>query len=329
MVSSEPSLIYNQKWEGYLAILLSSLVNFASVADISLGDVSNISLQNEKVFAIFGAVSFLIVLLIKIFDRVDYLHGKFDFKEIKDGQVEGFTLLFLCIWWICGVGLMTKADGIAYRVLNTYFSSWYALVMSVYTFNQWCVEKEIISVKELTRLSKTLPYWYALFVFSVVEMGSAADVLVKLRIRNIDIAGVSKGEYAVAVGAVSAFFSLLAILIHYQLLCSSKIRPGEGTEILFALLLCIWWIVAVSLLTADKAVGSTLQGRCEVGDNYELLGNNLYLSLWLGLYSAVQICLKWKAQRALGTMKDVIKSQQLEKDKEQEEPSSHHEDVDY
>jgi hypothetical protein len=326
MTTSESPLIYNQKWEGYLAILLSSLVNFASVADISLGDVSNISLQNEKVFAIFGAVSFLIVLLITTFDRVDYLHRKFDFKEIKDGKLEGFTLLFLCVWWICGVGIMTRADGIAYRVLNTYFSSWYALIMCLYTLNQWCVEKEIISIKDLTRLSKTLPYWYALFIFSVVEVGSAADVLVKLRIRNIDIAGESKGEYAVAVGAVSAFFSLLAIMIHYQLICS-KIRPGEGIEILFALLLCIWWIVAVSLLTADKAVGSTLQGRCKVGDSYELLGNNLYLSLWLGLYSAVQICLKWKAQRALGTMKDVIKSQQLEKDKEQE--SSHHEDADY
>lgn len=327
MASTETSLIYNQKWEGYLAILLSSLVNFASVADISLGEFSSISLKNERVFAIFGAVSFLIVLLITIFDRVDYLHGKFDFKEIKDGKLEGSTLLFLCVWWICGVGIMTRADGIAYRVLNTYFSSWFAFVMCVVTLNQWCVEKEIISIKELTRLSQTLPYWYALFVFSVVEMGSAADVLVKLNTRNIDIAGESKGEYAVAVGAVSAFVSLLAIMIHYQLICS-KIQPGEGTEILVAVLLCVWWIVAVSLLTADRAVGSTLQGRCNVGDSYELLGSNLYLSLWLGLYSAVQICLKWKARRALGTMKDVIKSQQFEKDKEHES-SSHAEDADY
>lgn len=325
--ASESSLEYNRKWEGYLAILLSSLVNFASVADISLGDVSNISLKNEKVFAIFGAVSFLIVLLITIFDRVDYLHRKVDFKEVKDGKLEGFVLLFLCSWWIVGVGIMTRADGIAYRVLNTYFSAWYSLIMSSYTLNLWCMEKEIISLKELTRLSKTLPYWYALLLCSVVEMGSAADVLVKLRIRNLDIPGESKGEYAVAVGAVSAFFSLLAIMIHYQLVCS-KVKPGEGIEILFALLLCVWWIVAVSLLTADKAVGSTLQGRYKANDNYELLGNNLYLSLWLGLYSAVQICLKWKAQSALGTMKDVIRSQQVEKEKEQEE-SSHHEDADY
>jgi hypothetical protein len=54
------------------------------VADISIGDVSNISLQNEKVFAIFGAVSFLIALLILIYDRVDYLHRKFDFNEARD-----------------------------------------------------------------------------------------------------------------------------------------------------------------------------------------------------------------------------------------------------
>jgi hypothetical protein len=189
------------------------------------------------------------------------------------------------------------------------------------------MEKELISMKELTRLSQTLPYWYALLLFSVVEMGSAVDVLVKLRTRNIDIAGESKGEYAVAVGVVSACISLLAIMTHYQLLCSS-VKPGEGTEILFAFLLCIWWIVAVSLLTADRAVGSTLQGRCKApGESYELLGNNLYLALWFGLYSAVQICLKWKAQRAIGTMKDVIKSQHLEKEKELE--SSNHEDLDY
>ena len=93
------------------------------------------------------------------------------------------------------------------------------------------------------------------------------------------------------------------------------------TEIILALLLCVWWIVEVSLLTADGSVASTIQGS-QVCDNtdaeYVFLGNNLYLSLWAGLYSAVQLCLKWKATQAM-VMSNVTKSQQNASDVDQEE----------
>ena len=36
-------------------------------------------------------------------------------------------------------------------------------------------------------------------------------------------------------------------------------------------------------------------------------GNNLFLSLWLGLYSSAQICLKWKAARAMVQMSDAMR----------------------
>ncbi len=83
-------------------------------------------------------------------------------------------------------------------------------------------------------------------------------------------------------------------------------------EIISALLLTVWWIVAVSLLTADGAVASTIQGS-QLCDNADIfLGTNLYISLWAGLYSAVQLCLKWKATQAM-VMSNVLvvtKSQQ-------------------
>ncbi len=93
---------------------------------------------------------------------------------------------------------MTKANGIAYRVLNTYFSSWYTLFMCVYTLNKWTSSKDIISIKELTQLSKTLPYWYCLLISSLVEMGSAADVFVTLRQKGYST---SRAYYPIIVGA--------------------------------------------------------------------------------------------------------------------------------
>jgi hypothetical protein len=108
-------------------------------------------------------------------------------------------------------------------------------------------------------------------------------------------------------GAVSVPIALMAIFIHYKLICS-KIKHGGMTEIIVALLLCIWWIVAVSLLTADCAVASTIQGTQVCDNDYVFLGNNLYLSLWAGLYSSVQLCLKWKATQAM-VMSNVAKTQ--------------------
>eukprot|EP00553_Chaetoceros_curvisetus_P012654 CAMPEP_0204636432 /NCGR_PEP_ID=MMETSP0717-20131115/33933_1 /ASSEMBLY_ACC=CAM_ASM_000666 /TAXON_ID=230516 /ORGANISM="Chaetoceros curvisetus" /LENGTH=482 /DNA_ID=CAMNT_0051655467 /DNA_START=180 /DNA_END=1628 /DNA_ORIENTATION=+ len=272
--SSSPSspieLIYNPKLDGYLIILLASLVNFASISDISVAvlSLSRISLKDEKVIAIFGAVSFLLCFIIILFDRIRYLHQRFDFKEIWEGKLEGYTLLFLVLWWIVGVAIATKADGIAYRALNTYFSSWYALFMSVYTLNQWTSAKDILSIHELTRLSDTLPYWYGLFLCSLIEMGSAADVYVHLGqmetyLEKYQLIRMGKADYAIAVGAITAPIALCAILAHYKLLCCGceKVRPHGGvTELSFALLLFVWWIVAVSLLTADDAIASTIQG---------------------------------------------------------------------
>ena len=70
--------------------------------------------------------------------------------------------------------------------------------MSVYTLDQWTSAKDIISIHELTRLSVTLKYWYMLFIVSLIEVGSAGDVLAVLTRGSFIDDG--KGAYAVLVG---------------------------------------------------------------------------------------------------------------------------------
>ncbi len=103
MNANEEPLEYNRKWEGYLAILLSSLVNFASVADVKVGpDLFQIKLQSDKILAVFGATTFFFSLFVIVFDRVKFLHRRIDFKEIWDGKLEGYFLLLSVLWWIVG-----------------------------------------------------------------------------------------------------------------------------------------------------------------------------------------------------------------------------------
>lgn len=299
------TLVYNKKIEGYLAIALSSLVNFANIADVSVASVKNISLKDDKLVAIFGIVSFLICFLIITFDRIAFLHKKLDFKEILEGKLEGYTLSFLIVWWIVGVVLSTKANGIGYVALNTYFSSWFSLIMSVYTLDQWTSAKDIISIHELTRLSVTLKYWYMLFIVSLIEVGSAGDVLAVLTRGSFIDDG--KGAYAVLVGAISAPLAFIAILAHYKLICCN-LKSGGVTELLVAISLFLWWIIGVSLLTQADTIAATIQGTQAAcgSDEQSFPGSNLYVALWLGLYSSAKICLEWKAAKAMHHMSDAM-----------------------
>ena len=136
--------------------------------------------------------------------------------------------IFLKYPFYVSVGIMTRADGIAYRVLNTYFSSWYALIMSVLTMNNWSSEKDIISIHELTRLSKTLPYWYALLLSSLVEMGSAADVLATLQRRGDKSA--TKAKYAVIVGMCVLISLIFHPFFFSKLYCGRNVRGCDCTS---------------------------------------------------------------------------------------------------
>ena len=69
------------------------------------------------------------------------------------------------------------------------------------TLDEWSTSKDIISIKELTRLSNTLPYWYVLLVTSLIEMGSAADIYVNVGRNQLKSDG---AEYSVIVGEMKS-----------------------------------------------------------------------------------------------------------------------------
>jgi len=217
---------------------------------------------------------------------------------------EGYILLFFVFWWIVGVALMTKAGGVAYQVLNTYFSAWYTLFMCFKTLDEWSTSKDIISIKELTRLSNTLPYWYVLLVTSLIEMGSAADIYVNVGRNQLKSDG---AEYSVIVGATSATISIVAILVHYKLICCCSIKHGGAIEFVAAVLLLLWWIFSVGYLTSDGAVGSTIQGviECDAAGQNNTPGSNLFISLWSSLFASFLVCSRWIEAEAMVKMSNV------------------------
>ena len=284
---------YNQRWFGYFGLLVFSLANFASVVD-----AKTFQGAGERAFSIaIGALSTTTCALVLLFDRVNRLAEIFDFKEIKDGKLEGYTLLFLVVWWVVGTALMTRADGIAYKSLNIYFSCWFSLGMSAYTLNEWSAAKDILSFEELTHLSATLKSWYALFLSSLVTMGSAAQVH-----------GISEyddradASFAVACGAISWLIAMFAILMHYKIIRCCNIKAGGMVELTTALLLCLWWMIGVATITKDGGVAATITGTpdCDVeGDASRAPGSNLFLSSWTAFLSSLSITVRWKAAQAL------------------------------
>lgn len=200
--------------------------------------------------------------------------------------------------------------------------------MSVYTFNEWLAENDLLSWKELTSLSLTLPYWFAVFMISIIEFGTAGDVLVKLKRfyqNNSDrskeqipldrLDEIEKANYALSVGIISCTVAFLAIMIHYEF-CFRRIKKGGAIEIVMAMVQTLWWVVACLSLTSGGEIAGSVQG-CEKlrndDDHILLLGNNLYFSLWLGLYTSSQIVLKWKAQKAIDIMiEDLPNEEHLE-----------------
>lgn len=286
------TLEYNPRWQSYLSIQLVSLINFASIADMNKPHHRQ-SVTEWGVALSFGCVTFTISLLIIIFDRIPALQKKFDFKESLDGKLEGYVLLLMVLWWAAGVGLQTKAGGIAYHALNIYFSSWSALCVCVHALNEWSSAKDILSIQELTHISATLSAWYVLFLASIVEMGSAADAY-----GYLGKTGELGSTFAVACGAVSTFVSFYAILVHYKLIRCCNIKQGGLVELSVSLLLILWWIVGVAVLTEPDAVGSTITGET-CGTEDDIPGSNLYLSGWMCLFSSCAITVRWKAAQAL------------------------------
>ena len=106
---------FNPRWKGYLYILISSLVNFASVSNLDVED--DASFRGAYVFSLLlGIVTFLGAVLILVTDRFQYCchnnnrdessssdsNNRLNYTKSMDGKLEGYTLVTFTMWWIIG-----------------------------------------------------------------------------------------------------------------------------------------------------------------------------------------------------------------------------------
>jgi hypothetical protein len=154
---------------GYLSIVMCSGINFICISI----DNPYYEISFERVVGvIFGALTFLISSLVLIQDRSQRLLDYFHYTKARSGYVEGGILVFMVVWWIIGVGIITKPGGVAYQASNIYYSSWGSLVSCFYTLNLWSTEKDILSIAEITGVSFTLRSWWVHFLSACVVFAS-------------------------------------------------------------------------------------------------------------------------------------------------------------
>lgn len=218
---------HNPRWKGYVYIFFSSLVSFASIADAQVGD--------RDVGIAFGVLTCTLSLVILALDRF----AGINFGKALDGKLEGFMLLFFVMWWIAGVGYLTRSGGLAYLTSNIYFSSWIALGCCVYTLDRWSASKDIITMQQLTALSTTLSSWYVLFLSSLVVFASAVDLHLNLRHRGRR--SLDTSSFSIALGTLSSCVAFFFILVHYKFFDS--IKQGGWLELAAAFLMIVGWLV--------------------------------------------------------------------------------------
>mmetsp|Transcript_1518 Transcript_1518/g.3229 ORF Transcript_1518/g.3229 Transcript_1518/m.3229 type:complete len:344 (+) Transcript_1518:215-1246(+) len=300
--STEPQLEYNRKWKCYVFICVTSLTNFVSVGETFDIDIPQGYFgKNPRVNYMFGIVTFTASLLILILDLIGFIRNKFDFKSLKDGKVEGWTLFAFFLWWVCGVISLTKAGALGYASLNIYLSSWASLFSCLDALNKWGGEKDILTMHQLTRISITLPSWWILFWASIIILGSAAD---GMSLATTDYVINSCGV-AVGVSAITIFVSAFFILSHYEFfqcgVCTSWLTYGGWCELACSILANIWLLIGLEQLTGAGAIASTVTGSGGFDRESEdyVPGTNIHLSIWTAFIASLSVTIKWKEARAI------------------------------
>ncbi|KAL7533044.1 hypothetical protein ACHAXR_005006 [Thalassiosira sp. AJA248-18] len=296
-------LEHNKKWRCYLLICVTSLTNF-----VSIGETFDVDLpqhyfgKNGEVNFMFGIVTFAASLIILIFDLIGFIRNKFDFKSLKDGRVEGYTLLVFLLWWVCGVISITRAGSVGYAALNIYLSAWASLFACLDALNRWGGEKDILTFHQLTRISITLPSWWIVFWASVVVLGSAADAR---RLATTPYV-FDSCSVAIAVGNLSSIISAFFILSHYEffqccLACTSWLSYGGWLELACSILVNIFLVIGLELLTGAGRIASTVTGNggSDPAQEDYVPGSNIYLAIWTAFIASVRVTVKWKEARAI------------------------------
>jgi len=285
--TDETPLEYNKKWRCYLEILVTSLANLISIGEAIRNDLPVTYYGvNSGAYYMFGAVTFALSLLVLLFDRVGFMHRKFDFKSLGDGKVEGWMLFSIVLWWIVGVIVITRAGALGYAALNIYFSAWLSLFACMKTLDSWGGEKDLLTLKELTSVSATLPSWWILFWASLITFGSAADAVHLSQSVHVNDSCNTAMSVGIVVAAISAFF----ILSHYEFLqcchaCSSWLSYGGWFELACSIFGNILLAVGLNELTGAGKIASSITGNYASDfDSMEYLpGSNIYVSIWYGL----------------------------------------------
>jgi hypothetical protein len=95
----KPPPDYNQKWFGYVLIMFTSLLNWTSVSSVTNDQRVR---QSWRMAICFGVTTFLISALVLIQDRTQKCLGFMHYTKARNGYIEGYVLLTMCIWWIVG-----------------------------------------------------------------------------------------------------------------------------------------------------------------------------------------------------------------------------------
>ena len=282
-IPKEP-IEYNPRWRGYLFIMMFSFINF-----ISIGNVPETLRRSIFVFSmLFGTVTFIVSILILIQDRTQsklLLIEQFHYMKKNNGIVEGCTLLFMVVWWLIGVGYLTRPAGIAYLTNNIYYSSWFTLFACIYTLNLWSESKDILSIEEIVSVSLTLKYWWIHFFGALVAFVSCIRLEVELSKEDkLAFSSDSRDNerdtiFGICMGLVSLIVSSFFILIHYDFI--TIIEEGGWMELWLSLFQILIWTITLSVLTAVDGIAATTSGyNCAIPEfinsNY-MMSNNLDL----------------------------------------------------
>lgn len=251
------SPIYNPHWRGYFLLIVCSLVNVCAVGSAPLTNSNYVG--QWGVCIAFPCVSLIFSLLVIILDRTQLGVEIFHFTTAWEGKLEGCFLLVHTMWWVGGVAYTTQAHGMAYLVLNIYFSSWLCLAASVFTLDSWSSKRDLLSLKELTGVSVTLKSWYILLVASLVVLGTAINLHL-LQVFDKPFKLNSTDLFAATIfGGFSACASFVFILEHYRIF--ELVGHGGWGELVVCLALVMLWICGCGIFTIEGGIGATIVGR--------------------------------------------------------------------
>jgi len=190
--------------------------------------------------------------------------------------IEGLTIVILNVFWVATVWSVTDDKGMAMTSNGTvgngniYYFSWAGFVCAVTLLTSYLGDKFGVDVTdELRNRSSRLRTWSAHLASAMVVMGSSASIYDNKCNSGFRVSDAfcDRSLYAISIGCISAFFSLIVI--------GMKIATSTAPymlESVLAFLFLICYGVEVALVTSPRGPGGPL--------------GNLYYFSWAAFLSA-------------------------------------------